>query len=423
MKNLKILLLLALASFNTAYAETFVETIAQLSARDAVTVHNGALYASNYNTGAVYRIELNGSVSTVLPTSARGPAGIRFDDNGNMYVAMYNIGSVVRVDADGNESSFASAVQEPIALDWDNAGNLYVSHFAGGTTVTSIAPDGTKTALPAVSQLSSISSLCLDDNDDIYISSYSSGDIYKMTPAGDISLFGSSNAAGYGFLQYDSANDVFYATDISSNRLIKFDAAGNSEVIISSPQGGTVDGPLASAAIDSAIGLAVSEDGKHLYFAGNTHIRRLNFADPAADQVRPYFLSEPNATGEGDVDFSHQFQFEDPNGDPLILTIEDIPDWLAFDGVDTLSGVPASSEMAQNFQMVAALTDGFDTVSQAFTVTISASTAVPVTPAPAPTPEPTPVSDSSGGGSLGFTGLILVALMLLRRNGVSVKPL
>lgn len=418
MKSLKALVVVGSLLSQAAFADTFVETIARLSARDAVTVAGDQLYASNYNTGAVYQIALDGSFETLLANNARGPAGIRLDDAGNIYVALYNQSAILRIAPDGTETTFASNVREPIALDWDSMSNLYVSNFAGDTTVTRIAPDGTATAFASISELNNVSSLCVDDSDDVYVTSYFSSDIYRVTPAGQVSLFATSDAPGYAYLQFDSANQQFYATVTNTNALMTFDMTGTPQTLINSPQGGTVDGPLIDAAVDSAIGLAVSADGKHVYFATNTHIRRMNIADPSVDQVRPYFTSENNISVEEGTEVNHTFEFTDPNGDPLLLALENLPDWLTFDGVDSLTGTPGSDQAGETVSLTADLSDGFATVSQAFSVSVTAAAApAPVpTPAPAPAPAPAPTSDSGGGGSTGYGLLLLImGIALLRR--------
>ncbi len=416
MKKNSLLFILITTLSSNALAEIFVETIANVSARDAVAIEDNQLYASNFNTGEVFLIELNGTFSNIMDRSNRGPAGIRIDDNGDIYIALFNENSIIRIDSQGNETLFASNVREPIALDWDSNSNLYVSHFARDTTVTRIAPDGTQTALPRIDALDNISSLCLDSNDDIYVTSYFSGDIFRITPSGDISLFTTSSAPGYSFLQFDPTNNVFYAAITNTNTLMRFDIEGTPEVLINTPEGGDHDGPLDIASVNSAIGLAVSENGNQVYFATNTQIRRLNLADPNVDQIRPYFTSDKSAAAEENSDFMHQFEFEDPNGEPLTLTLQNLPDWMIFDDISQLSGVPTSNDIGQTFSINASLSDGLDTVSQTLSVSV---TAAPATPPPAPTPAPAPTvpdpTPSSGGGAISYWAFVLISFMLARK--------
>ena len=415
--------LLFLMLSGQAIAEVFVETITRLSARDALVLQDDVIYASNYNTGNVYRIMLDGTIEAVLGQNGSGPAGIRINDNGEILVAMYNIGQVAMIDADGNQTTFVSGINEPIALDFDDAGNLFVSSFAGPDTVTMVAPDGTITPIAKVNELTFVSSLCLDSSGDVYVSSYSSGDIYRVTQAGEVSLFASTNAPGFSFIQFDDTNNLFYATVTQQNQIMQIDMQGNAELVFSSAEGGVQDGPAELASMQSAIGLAISNQGKHVYFATDAHIRRLNIADPAVDQVRPYFTSEEAAAAEAGADFSHQFEFVDPNGDPLTLTLENLPDWAQFDGVNLVTGVPTDDSADQSFTVNAQLSDSFSSVTQNLVISVAASTAAPApaptTPAPAPTPAPTPTVDTSSGGSMGiFASLFLLVMLFIRKSKI-----
>lgn len=405
----------ALFASKAAFADLFIETIADISARDALALKNGVIYASNYNTGEVFKVQQDGSAERILGTSTRGPAGIRIDSNGNLYIAMYNVGQVIKVDPQGNESVFASGINELIALDWDSNDNLYASSYRGSTTVTRIASDGTTTQIAKVNEIGTISSLCIDNNDDIYVTSYNSSDIYKVSQSGNVELFSSTGARGINYMQYDPVNDVFYAT-VSEHGLLKIDKAGNSEFFVLSSEAGKTNGPVAQAKMQSSIGLAVSEDGKNIYFASNSQIRRVVDADPTNDQLRPYFTSPERDNAEPAKEFSHQFEYADPNGDPLTVTVENLPSWLTFDNVDRVNGTPTSSDASQTFSLLAKVTDSNSIVAQNFIITVAANPTTPApTPAPAPTPEP---KTSSGGGSstASFIALVVVALFLRRQR-------
>ncbi len=410
MKYIVMLLILHALLAHTVRADEFVETITELSARDALTIVDQTIYASNYNNGIVYKIEQDGTSSTVIEASQRGSAGIRFDDDGNMYVAMYNINSIIKLDSQGNESTFASGVSTPIALDWDNNQNLYVSSFSGANTVTRIDQDGVQTQLGGVSQLDNISSLCLDASGDIYVTSYNSGDIYRMTPSGEVSLFTSTNTIGLTFLQYDANENVFFAA-VANDSLLRISANGSVETLISSSEPGVIDGPIETASIARSIGLAISADGKQVYFATDSHIRRIIFADPAVDQVRPYFTSDSSVTIEEDSELSFQFTFVDPNDDPLSLTLENLPEWLTFDSVDTITGTPGSNEAGQTYTVTAKLDDQIAVVSNQLNISVTQSTAPPPAP-PAPQPTPTQPTGSSSGGSISSISILLLMLLL-----------
>jgi sugar lactone lactonase YvrE len=404
-----------------AHADTFVETISNVSAKDAVALYDGSIYASNYDTGIVYKIDEDGSSSIVVAANNGGAAGIRFDDSGNLYVAMYNLNSVIRVDSQGSQSTFASNILTPIALDWDNNQNLYVSSFQGTNTVTMIDPNGTATQLGVVSQLTQISSLALDGSGDIYITSYNSGDVYRMTPSGIVSLFISTGVSGLNFIQFDENENVFYAIS-GDNAILKIDPNDSTETIIQSSPPGAVDGPVADASIEQSIGLAVSADGKQVYFSSRNSVRRLVFADPSVDQVRPYFTNDASVSVEEAQSLNFMFEFADPNNDPLTLTLSGPPSWASFDGVDTLTGSPSSNDAGMTFNIAASVSDGIASVQSSLDIMVTAIAAPPPPPpppTPAPAPAPQPDSGGSSGGSSNIVFLLFIFLFVgLRRLAI-----
>ncbi len=409
MKSISIIIFMLINLFsinNIVSAETFLETIAEVSARDAITIGpDNNLYSSNYNTGVIYRITPNGEVSIVLTANNNGPAGIRFDNAGNMLVAMYNIGEVVTV-VNGQIETFSSGIREPIALDWDDLGNLYVSNFAGTTTVTKVTPDGTSESFASINQLSSVSSLCIDSDNNVYVTSYGSGDIYKVSPSGDISLFSSTGLEGFGYIQFDEFNNKLFATVINQGQIIEVDLDGNHIFVVNASNNGFQDGTLDIASMDPAIGLAVAEDGNSIYFATQNHVRRALFADPQVDQIAPYFTSTPITSASQDSAYSYQYTFEDPNNDALTLEFSDLPAWLAFDGTDTISGTPSANDSGQTYTVTASLNDSLSTVVQSYELVVSGSTPPP--PAPAP-------SGSSGGGPITMFSLLLLVFIFRER--------
>lgn len=406
---LSLILLINTISFTSrADTEIFVQTISNTSAKDAITIGpDENLYSSNYNTGIIYRVTPEGEVSIVLEANNGGPAGIRFDQNGEMLVAMYNIGEVVKV-TDGVTETFSSNVREPIALDWDSAGNLYVSNFGGSTTVTKISPDGTPENFASISQMSRVSSLCLDDQDNIFVTSANNGDVYKITPSGDISLFASTGTGGIGFIQYDRTNNKFYATILQANKIMEIDANGNHQLLIDSSNSGVQDGPLDIATIEPPLGLAVSRDGNSIYFATQNHIRRAVFADPGLDQIAPYFTSTPITGATQDSEYKYELAYDDPNGDTLDLTFFSLPSWLSFDGVSTISGTPSANDTGASYEVVASLTDGTSTVTQSFKISVTNVSS----PAPQPSTNP---SGSGGGGGIKILLLLLVTIVFMKK--------
>ncbi len=391
------------------HADVFVETLTDIVSIDALEIGpDGNIYSSNYSTtqGFVYRTTPAGISTVVVNAGPNGPAGIAFDGDSNMYVAMYNAGVVVRYHPDGTEDVFAENVREPIGLDWDSSNNLYVSNYAGDATVTKISPDGTSENFAKINALIDVSSLCLDDADNVYVSSYRTGDIYKITQSGDISLFAETGVPGIGFIRYDRLNNKFYATAVEANALLEIDIEGNPTILLDSPTPGRQDGPIEIASMERSIGLAIQDDGKRIYFASAEQIRSYVIADPQVDQLAPYFTSNPITSATQGTAYSYTFEFADPNDDALTLTTSALPTWLSFDGTDTISGTAGNSDAGRSYSISGTVSDGMTSRTQNFDLAVAA-----LPPPPRPEPEQT----SSGGGSSERLILILLLMILLGR--------
>ena len=106
---------------------------------------SGNLYISDFGGQRVYRMAVDGSVTTVAGTGVAGasgdngaavlaqlnaPAGLAFDSHGALYIADSG-NHLVRKVAHGLISSFARAVT-PTGLTFDGAGTLYVADISSG---------------------------------------------------------------------------------------------------------------------------------------------------------------------------------------------------------------------------------------------------------------------------------------------------
>jgi hypothetical protein len=108
----------------------------------------------------------------------------------------------------------------------------------------------------------------------------------------------------------------------------------------------------------------------------------------------------------GDV-YTYDITTNDADGDTVTIEATTLPAWLTFtdngDGTATLTGTPAAANEGDH-DVVLEVSDGTDSNTQTFTVTVEDDTAPPPPP-----PPPPPSGGGGGGGSLGF--LSLLALM------------
>jgi len=71
----------------------------------------------------------------------------------------------------------------------------------------------------------------------------------------------------------------------------------------------------------------------------------------------PYFTSNPDTGLLEDELFAYSMTAEDLDGDLLVFSVIDLPEWLIFDGVSVLSGTPTNAEVG-DFNVEIAVSDG-----------------------------------------------------------------
>jgi sugar lactone lactonase YvrE len=214
----------------------------------AITAHAQNLYVSAHTpgTGFYHHSILEFTPSGVQSTYASGlsfPRGLAFDSLGNLFAAEtfapaddVAVGKVLKFNVRNKASTLGSASQfffEGLAMDI--AGNVYVM----GNDVTS--PVGAST-------------------------------IFKFTPSGDRSVFGSVPGQGWG-LAFDSAGNL-YAADGGDQTIYKFAPDRMRTVFV---------GPSAFASGESPVGLTFDN-------SGNLFVSIETFTDPGADSI-VYFSS------------------------------------------------------------------------------------------------------------------------------------
>ena len=259
----------------------------------AVTA-NGApndLFASINGNGAngggfIYKYN-PGGVQSIFASGLSRPRGVAFDHFGNLFVATNTFDSVsgtfqssiVKITQQGVQSTFATLSGNLFGEDvaFDSSGNLFV--IAG------------------------------DQNDPNQAST-----IYKFTPGGVQSTFGSVPSQGFG-LAFDSAGNLFatvnYAADPSE--LWKFAPDGTSSVFVTATDAVSAWGDLA---FDRFGNLFVSND-----FAPPTPSKILKFTPDGEESDFATDLTEPRglAFDRGGNLFVIDRAFEPP-GDILKFT-------------------------------------------------------------------------------------------------------
>lgn len=215
-----------------------------------LTFHDGDLYVADTGADTVSRIPPTGGAGQPFG-SATGdmPVGIVFDDDGNLYTANQNDDSVTKIEPDGTTTQpFASlnpaGCDQPTGIAIDSAGFLYVAAISNKVcriySSTGVVADAFD--LPVNSAPEGIA---VDAAGNLYTANSGTATVSRITPAGDVSQFGSTTGDAPLDVVVDPDGNVFTA-NIGSDSVtrISADAATTDQTWAAtgpSPFGLTVD--------------------------------------------------------------------------------------------------------------------------------------------------------------------------------------
>ena len=209
------------------------------------SVANQQVAGPNFNiNSAVYKITSSGTLTTFAIIATNGAVGtsLTFDTSGNLYCLMmnsyngssYNIPSYVyKITPAGSITTFATATTNGAStgeLIFDNEDNLYwaaLNYYNGSYKLTSyiykITPAGNLTTFASIATSgASGASLKIDTSGNLYwsIGNYYNDSsfnltsyIYKITPAGNLTIFASiASIGGYGSgICFDTNENLYWA--------------------------------------------------------------------------------------------------------------------------------------------------------------------------------------------------------------------
>ncbi len=280
-----------------AVDEPTVTTFITIMATAGMSIDdNGNLYIADFGnintlTGtSLFKVSPSGEVNLITDQLNTGPSGNLIDTDGSILQSIYLTNRVVRVQPDGSVSDFATGIPGPDDLVQDSNGNLFVATcpFNGpAPAVYRVDAAGNAEVFANTAEFGCISGITIDSEGDLYASDFADGQIFRISPAGEVELF-TQLPAPSSHIKF--ANDEFYVMMPGANQIARVDLDGNVSILAGTGQAGTVDGPASQAQFNFPFHLEVSPDGRFLFVDGGPN------GDTQANPVRVIDLSPQSGT-------------------------------------------------------------------------------------------------------------------------------
>lgn len=289
MKKLFVLALVLFLTGVSTFAQRVITVLPSGSqGGDALTIdERGNVYASDFAGGgtSVLKITRRGEIS-VYATGFSGAAGADFDSKGNLFVSNFNSNVVSKVTPNGTVSTFATGFLGPVAVVVDERDNVFVTN-AGigqipGYKINKIKPNGTVSTFIDFATVDpsflALGGLTRDDAGNFYVSNFINGKIKKITRQGVAADFAtipgniSFETGPLGNMTYSCGN--LYITYIGGNVVYRVSLAGEVSLFAGTGQAGEVDGPVLSAQFNGPNGIVATRRGNLYVSDFNTRTLR-----------------------------------------------------------------------------------------------------------------------------------------------------
>ncbi len=227
------------------------------------TADFGATLSSGPPGTRVWRVTPDGVVGTFAEGLA-GASGNTIGVDGFFYQANISGNTVSRIAPDGTVEAFVTeGLRNPVGLVFDADDHLIVAN-CGGNSLSRVGPDGTAVVFTDTDLLRCPNGITLASDGNLYVANFSNGDVVMVTPDGEASRFATLPGGNNGHVVF--GNGVLYVVARGNHQIYQLTLEGELTLIAGSGERGLDDGPAESATLSLPNDVALSPDGRILYW-------------------------------------------------------------------------------------------------------------------------------------------------------------
>ncbi len=211
----------------------------------------------------VYKISPAGQVSTYM-TNLVGASGNAFDSQDNFYQSNIQGGFITKKSPDGAEEKFSnSLLNAPVGIAVDPDDNLYIANY-GSNNILRMTPDGTFSVYVSGSLLNGPNGIAIDSLGNFFVANFNNGAVIKVDTNQNLTLVASLPGNNNGHLIV--YKEFVYVIARSDHRIYRIGPDHVPHVLAGSGVRGHEDGPPLIASMSLPNDLAITPDGKRIYF-------------------------------------------------------------------------------------------------------------------------------------------------------------
>lgn len=210
----------------------------------------------------VFRIDLDGSVST-FSTGLGGASGNAIASDGSLYQSNIATSTISRISPTGQVTPFVTAgLTNPVGIA-TSGDTLFVAN-CGANTLSRVVPDGTASPFAQSTLFNCPNGIALGADDAFYVANFGDGNVLRVSRSGVVTVFATIPTNNLGHIT--AHDDVLYVVDRGGHKIVRLALDGTSETIAGTGRRGGRNGAALSATLSFPNDIAVSPDGKTLYF-------------------------------------------------------------------------------------------------------------------------------------------------------------